>query len=185
MTGPVTTQTNISREIRLSEIAVPGPINARPTAMPGKAIAAHAQALTAFLASGSRAAGVLSSSGAGAGRLGGGRTDGEVGGESIQVRVGPGRKHLADPQVKLVLLQPALDEGGLELLDHPLAVRVRCPYVAAAFDACSLVSGPDHDRRLPPSRHTDSLARPSGQLFFDLGCREGAGAAEGLRGGGR
>ena len=72
--------------------------------MPGKAIAAHAQALTAFPASGSRAAGVLSSSGAGAGGWGSGGPDGEVGGKSIQVRVGPGRKHLADPQVKLVLL---------------------------------------------------------------------------------
>jgi hypothetical protein len=73
-----------------------------------------------------------------------------VSGEGAQVRIGPRREHLADPQVELVLGQAALHERGLEHVDHLLAVGVRGPQVAVASRARRyLVPRPDCHRHLP------------------------------------
>jgi len=83
----------------------------------------------------------------------------DVSGEGAQVRIGPRREHLADPQVELVLGQAALHERGLEHVDHLLAVGVRGPQVAVASRARGYpVPRPDRHRHLPRARSTESVA---------------------------
>src|SRR6516162_1339386 len=52
----------------------------------------------------------------------GGRAGRDIGGKTGQVRAGPRHERRADPQVELVLGQPALHERGLERIDRLLAV---------------------------------------------------------------
>jgi hypothetical protein len=62
---------------------------------------------------------------------------GDVGGERGQFGVGPRGERLACPRVKLVFGQPTVREGGLERVDHVLAVGVGRSEMAAAR-RCSL-----------------------------------------------
>jgi hypothetical protein len=57
-------------------------------------------------------------------QLGSGQPGGNAGGDCGQVRVGPRRERLADPQVELVSGQPFLHEGGLEQFDRLLAIGI-------------------------------------------------------------
>ena len=89
--------------------------------------------------------------GRGPGGGGLGLVGGEVGGEGSQVGVGPRRERLADPRVQLVLGQPALDERGLEGVDHVLAIGVRGSHATAA-------RGP-RPRLISRARHRRHLLR--------------------------
>ena len=66
----------------------------------------------------------------GSGGPGCGRPGGDVGGEGGQLRVGPRGERLGHPRVELVFGQLALDERGLERLDHVVAVGVARPDMA-------------------------------------------------------
>jgi hypothetical protein len=63
--------------------------------------------------------------------------------------VGPRGERLPHPVVQLVLVQPAVREGGLERVDHMLAIGVRGPQAAMAR-RCSAFWSCDH-RYLPGS----------------------------------
>jgi hypothetical protein len=69
-------------------------------------------------------------------RLGGqtgGQTNGDVGRDHSESRVGPRGERLADAGLELVLGQPALHEGGFEYLDDLLTVGVRRPEAASVL----------------------------------------------------
>ncbi len=93
-------------------------------------------------------------------RPGSGQPGGDVAGEGGEVRVGPRRQSPADPQVELVPVQPSLHEGGLEHLDHLLAVGVGRPQAAMAARARRyLVSRPCHLRHPLHEHDAPSVAR--------------------------
>ena len=69
-----------------------------------------------------------------------GRAGRDVGGEGGQLRAGPRRERLADPQVELVLGEPSMHERGLEQADHLLTFCVRRPQATTACCARHLAA---------------------------------------------
>jgi hypothetical protein len=93
-------------------------------------------------------------------RSGSGQPGGEVSSEGGQVRAGPRRERLADPQVELVLVQTSLHERGLERPDHLLTVGMRRPQMTPAR-RFQFVSRPLSPSPPPPGQRSlrGSIAR--------------------------
>ena len=83
-----------------------------------------------------------------AGRERAGRRGRDVGGQCGQVGAGPRGQRLAHPRVELSLGQPSMHEGGLQRLDHLLAVGVTRPEPVTAR-RCPVLRSCHHQHLLP------------------------------------
>ena len=104
----------------------------------------------AMIARSLAAAGALALAGAGLS----GQPGRDVGGNHGQLGVGARSERLGDSLVELILGYQAVDVGGLERVDHALAVGVGRPQATTAIPRCHLVLQPGPSK-LPPAITTN------------------------------